>query len=249
MKQARVLSLNINLGSFDSMVDLIIDKGVQRTSSYVCLANVHMTIEAANNVEFADVVNQANLVLPDGKPIAYVLNLMYGTEQVRIAGMDLLPVLLGEVEKKDLSVFFYGGTPEMLEATKKFLEIKFPNLTKSSFYSPPFRQLTMSEEDAIISEINGSGANLIFVVLGCPKQEKWMHRMKGRVQGCMVGVGGALPVMIGLQKRAPMWMQRNGLEWLYRFFQEPRRLWRRYLITNSLFIYLVLKNWIKKKMS
>jgi N-acetylglucosaminyldiphosphoundecaprenol N-acetyl-beta-D-mannosaminyltransferase len=160
--------------------------------------------------------------------------------------MDLLPALLQEAEKKDLSVFFYGGTQEMLEETKKYLYSNFPGICRSSFYSPPFRKLTVLEEDLIVSEINSSGANLIFVVLGCPKQERWMNAMKGRVNACMIGVGGALPVMIGLQNRAPVWMQRNGLEWLFRLFQEPKRLWRRYLFTNTKFIFLVFKEWIRR---
>jgi N-acetylglucosaminyldiphosphoundecaprenol N-acetyl-beta-D-mannosaminyltransferase len=107
-------------------------------------------------------------------------------------------------------------------------------------YSPPFRELTAAEEGEVAAKINASGARLVFVILGCPRQERWMARMKGRVDALMVGVGGALPVLIGMQRRAPVWMQRNGLEWLYRLMQEPRRLFWRYAVTNTVFCWLFI---------
>jgi len=108
-------------------------------------------------------------------------------------------------------------------------------------YSPPFRWLTEGEEEKIVSNIANSGANMVFVALGCPKQERWMSEMKNQIPAVMVGVGGALPVLVGLQKRAPVWMQKNSLEWFYRLMQEPRRLFKRYFVTNSMFLYLLFK--------
>ena len=116
-------------------------------------------------------------------------------------------------------------------------------------YSPPFRQLTSAEENNIIENINRSGAKLVFVILGCPKQERWMASAKGRVNAFMIGVGGSLPVMIGLQKRAPRWMQTAGLEWFFRLSQEPGRLFKRYAVTNTFFIYLFCKAYLRKKLS
>lgn len=199
-----------------------------------------MTIEAHWDLKFAEVVNNADLVTPDGMPLAKAMKYLYGVKQDRVAGMDLLPDLLSAAEKENFGVFFYGGTQEMLDRTKEYVSSVCPKLDNPQYYSPPFRPLTKQEEQEVITKINDSSANLVFVALGCPKQEKWMASMKGRINACMIGIGGALPVMIGMQKRAPQWMQKMSLEWLYRLFQEPKRLFKRYFITNSIFIYLLL---------
>lgn len=200
-----------------------------------------MCIEAHDNKDFADVVNNADLVTPDGMPLAKAMKWLYGIEQERVAGMDLLPDLLREAEENNLNVYFYGGSEQMQEQAKKFVKAQYPALNAVGFHSPPFRPLTAQEEEDVVKSINASDAHLVFVALGCPKQEKWMAAMKGRVQACMVGIGGALPVLIGEQKRAPVWMQRSSLEWLYRLSQEPQRLFKRYAYTNTKFIYLLLK--------
>lgn len=206
-----------------------------------------MTIEAHWDEQFADLVNKADLLTPDGMPLAKAMKLLYGIQQDRVAGMDLLPDLLKEAEKQDLSVFFYGGTQEMLDRTKEFVATNYPLLEKHHYLSPPFRPLTEEEEQDVVTRINDSGVNLVFVALGCPKQEKWMAAMKGKINACMIGIGGALPVMIGMQKRAPQWMQKMSLEWLYRLAQEPRRLFKRYFITNSLFLFLILRQFLQLK--
>lgn len=244
----RVVSLDISLASFDEFVQGIVYLARNRRSSYVCVANVHMTIEAYWSSSFATCVNNANFVTPDGMPVAKSLGLLYGIAQARVAGMDLLPQLLREAEKKSFGVFFYGGTEEMLHKTKEYVDSNYPELNKHHYYSPPFRPLTSEEETEIVDRINNSEANLVFVILGCPKQEVWMNNMSGRIHACMIGVGGALPVMIGMQQRAPLWMQNMGFEWLYRLYQEPQRLFKRYFITNSLFLYLLSIQFIKMKL-
>ncbi len=241
----KVLSIQLSTGSYVEFIDKIIRLSENRTSSYVCVANVHMCIEAYRNPDFCNVVNQADLVTPDGMPLVFALKALYGIRQDRVAGMDLLPDLLRQAEKNKLSVFFYGGTPEMLEQTNLFITDHYPLLTQKQFYSPPFRNLLEEEQKEIVNRINEFGAHLVFVVLGCPKQEKFMASMKDKINACMIGIGGALPVMIGLQKRAPNWVQKIGFEWLFRLMQEPKRLFKRYLITNTLFIYLFLKEFIK----
>lgn len=243
----QIISLQISPYSFQEFIRKIINLGKARLSSYVCVANVHMCIEAYDNPSFANVVNSADLVTPDGMPLAKGVSWLYGKHQDRVAGMDLLPDLLREAEENQLKVYFYGGTDEMQDTTKKFTEKYFPNLDAVGFYSPPFRSLTSEEEISIVQQINDSGANFVFVALGCPKQEKWMHAMKGRIHACMIGIGGALPVMVGVQKRAPKWMQDYSLEWFYRFLQEPKRLFRRYAYTNTKFMYLLLKQKFLKK--
>lgn len=241
-----LLSIELSSGFYSELLDSIRNIADEKVGRYVCVANVHMLIEAHHDKAFAAVIKNADIVTPDGMPLVWGLRLLYGIRQERVAGMDLLPDLLRAAERERLTVFFYGGTPEMLERTSDYLEKQFPALTNKHFYSPPFRPLTPEEEEAVVKRINDSGAHLVFVVLGCPKQEKWMAAMKGRIHACMVGIGGALPVMIGMQKRAPKWMQNAGLEWLYRLAQEPRRLFKRYAITNTIFIWLLLKAWAKQ---
>ncbi len=218
-------------------------------AAVICVANVHMFAEAQQSPGFLEIVNNAEVVTPDGKPIALALRLLYGIKQDRVAGMDLLPDLLAQMEKAKMSPYFYGGSQEMLDKTKLFLQQRFPNLPLAGFYSPPFSSLTSQEELEIIERINEAKPNIIFVILGCPKQERWMASVKDKINAVMIGVGGALPVMIGLQKRAPEWMQHAGLEWLYRMAQEPGRLFKRYAVTNSVFVWHIFKEFIRLKIS
>jgi N-acetylglucosaminyldiphosphoundecaprenol N-acetyl-beta-D-mannosaminyltransferase len=241
-----LISIPISIGPYSEFVNSIISLAQNRKSSYVCVANVHMVIESYKSKTFAGYVSRADIVTPDGMPLARAIKALYGIDQGRIAGMDLLPDLLLKAEETGLGVFFYGGTQPMLDKAKEFLKVQFPNLIVSGFYSPPFRELSKQEEVDIVEKINGLNPSIVFVVLGCPKQEKWMHDMKNRVNSVMVGVGGALPVLIGMQKRAPKWMQKNSFEWLWRLMQEPRRLFKRYLITNSIFLMLYFKKLFKK---
>ena len=244
MNKKRIVSLQISTGKYREFVAEIINLAKKKNSSSVCVSNVHMNIEGHWDKEFASIVSSSDLITPDGMPIAKALFLIYGIKQERVAGMDLLPDLLREAENKRLSVFFYGGTQKMLDNTKEYVLENFPKLTEHHYLSPPFRPLNIQEEREIIDKINSCNANLVFVALGCPKQEKWMASMKGKINACMIGIGGALPVMIGMQKRAPRWMQKMSLEWFYRLIQEPRRLFKRYFLTNTLFIFLLIKQLI-----
>jgi N-acetylglucosaminyldiphosphoundecaprenol N-acetyl-beta-D-mannosaminyltransferase len=242
MQSKKLLGININLGTYSSFISTLIEKAKEKKPYYACVANVHMLIEAHHSGQYTNIVNGADLVTPDGKPLTWALKFLYGIKQDRVAGMDLLPDLLKESEMNNISIAFYGGTQTMLDKTKDHITQKYPGLHIAAMYSPPFRSLTKDEEDTVVEIFRNSGADLIFVVLGCPKQEKWMASMKGRIAAVMIGIGGALPVFVGIQKRAPRWMQNAGLEWFYRLMQEPGRLYKRYASTNSLFVYLVLKS-------
>jgi len=241
MVSKSIITISISLGSYAEFIEEILTLAKTKISSYVCVANVHMLIETYKNKDFQRVVNGADIVTPDGLPVAHGLKFLYKIKQERVAGMDILPDLLRCSEEQNLSVYFYGGTQEMLNRTEKFCKQRFPALKIVGMTSPPFRELTETETKTIIHQINKAQPHFVFVALGCPKQEKWMAAMKGRISACMLGIGGALPVMIGLQKRAPVWMQKYGLEWFFRLLQEPRRLFRRYFVTNSIFLYLILR--------
>ncbi len=247
LTKGTILSINVSKGKRAEFVNSILELGRQKKSSYVCVANVHMLVEAYWSKPFQQVVNEADIVTPDGMPLAKSFKILYGAEQDRVDGMSLLPLLLERAIEENLSVYFYGSSSAIIETTRTFIKKDYPALNVVGMYSPPFRYLTEAEESAVIDSIANSGANIVFVALGCPKQEQWMAEMKGRIPSVMVGIGGALPVLIGIQKRAPQWMQKGSLEWLFRLLQEPRRLFKRYTVTNTTFLYLLAKEKLKSK--
>lgn len=200
-----------------------------------------MCIEVWKDAAYALAVNSADMATPDGKPLAKAIEWLHGIKQPRVAGMDLLPDLLRDAAAHGLGVYFYGSTPDVLDAIQHKARAEYPGLIISGSWSPPFRPLTDTEKDDDIHRINDSGANLVFVALGCPKQERWMAENKGKIHAVMLGVGGAFPVYAGLQKRAPEWMQKYALEWVFRLCQEPKRMWKRYLVTNTFFCILLAK--------
>jgi len=240
----RVITVDISLGSFAEHVSAIAELGAARRSSYVCCVNAHMTMEARDPA-FAQVVNSADMATADGMPIVKSLGLLHKVKQERVAGNDLLPALFGEAERRGLSVFLYGGAEATLQLILDRAALEYPKLRIAGTWSPPFGPLEGMDFEAEAKRVNDSGANIVMVSLGCPKQERWMAAMKGRVQGVMVGLGGAFLLYAGLDDRAPQWMRNASLEWSYRLVLEPRRLWKRYLVTNSLFIFHLLKELLK----
>lgn len=246
-EKRKLLTSLISAGSFDDFVKHIFWLTEHRESSYVCFANVHMLMEAYNDREFNEVLNNADVATPDGNPVTKLSKLFYGKQQERVAGMDLLPRLLEEAAARGKSVYFYGSTNEVLEAVVSKAEEGLPDLRIAGYYSPPFRQLTAEEDTAITDMINQSDPDLVFVALGCPKQERWMSAHKGKVKACMLGVGQAYMTYAGLEKRLPAWARNMSLEWTYRLWQEPRRLWKRYLLTNSMFIFVTIKQLLLKQ--
>jgi N-acetylglucosaminyldiphosphoundecaprenol N-acetyl-beta-D-mannosaminyltransferase len=241
----RVIGVDITTGSFMDQVRTILALGRAHRSSYVCCVNAHMTVEAHQDPGFASVVNGADLATADGMPVLRSLQLFHRMDQERVAGNDLLPALLAGAELEGLSVYLYGGKQEVLDAMVARAAVDHPRLRISGTCSPPFRALTEAEWEEHASAINASGAHVVMVALGCPKQERWMAAMKGRVNGVMLGLGGAFLLYAGVDRRAPKWMRDLSLEWAYRFALEPGRLWKRYLVTNSIFIWLFFKEWIR----
>lgn len=240
-QRANILDFQITLGKYSSFIHNIVQLAKHRSRSMICVANVHMFIEAYKSKEFMDILNNADIITPDGRPLVWSLKLLYGIKQDRVCGMDILPELLAGLMKEKLPVYFLGGEEEMLWKTEEFIKEHYPGLPIAGYYSPPFRTLTNEENIEIIDDINRSKAAIVFVVLGCPKQEKLMASIRGKINATMIGIGGALPVMIGEKRRAPKWMQLYGFEWLFRFSQEPKRLFKRYTSTNFFFLYLILK--------
>ncbi|WP_242045654.1 MULTISPECIES: WecB/TagA/CpsF family glycosyltransferase [unclassified Calothrix] len=236
-----VLDFPITALRFKEQMQAIVKWAIARESRTVCVANVHMLMEAHWNPEFATVVRNADVVTPDGMPLVWMMRLMGARSQDRVAGMDILQELCQLAQAKNLSVYFLGSHTEVLSRMRKRLDQEFPKLKIAAMEPLPFRPLTEAEDLALNQKINASGAGLVFVCLGCPKQEKWMAQHKGKIQAVMIGLGGVFPVYAGIQKRAPKIVRELGFEWLYRWIQEPRRLWGRYLKTIPPFMWLAIK--------
>jgi N-acetylglucosaminyldiphosphoundecaprenol N-acetyl-beta-D-mannosaminyltransferase len=221
-------------------------------SRYVCICNVHSVVTTAMDRTYWRVVDEADMATPDGAPVAWMLRWLGYPNQKRINGPDLMLKYFTLAENRSESIFLYGGTQEALEKLQLRLKIVFPRLKIAGAYSPPFDALSDDEDEDIVQRINGSGAGTVWVSLGCPKQEFWMAQHRGRINAVMIGVGVAFDYHANTIARAPVWMQKNGLEWLHRLNAEPRRLWKRYLVTNSLFIgkatlQLVKRNVLDKR--
>jgi N-acetylglucosaminyldiphosphoundecaprenol N-acetyl-beta-D-mannosaminyltransferase len=200
-----------------------------------------MLMEAYWNRHFAKVLQKADIVSPDGMPLVWMLRLMGIHNQDRVAGMDVFVNLCRLASINNVRVFFLGSTPEVLNSMKNKLQQEFPLLSIAGTEALPFRPLTTEEDKALVEKIDSSNAGLVFVCLGCPKQENWIAEHKDKINGVMIGVGAVFAVYAGLQKRAPSIIRQLGLEWLYRLIQEPRRLWKRYGTTIPPFVYLAIK--------
>jgi N-acetylglucosaminyldiphosphoundecaprenol N-acetyl-beta-D-mannosaminyltransferase len=244
-EKLKIISLSVNHLSFRESIEEVTELALNRRSSYICFANVHMAIEAYKDRSFLEKINKADLVLADGKPIAFACKWLHHQKQERISGMDFTPHILRKANEKKLSIFIYGSTHEVIKSIKEKMASQYPDVFFAGAILPPFRNLTEEEIKNDIEKINQSGTHILLVALGCPKQEKWMAENSGKINAVLLGIGGALPVMAGLQKRAPKWMQDMALEWLYRLIQQPRRLITRYFYTNSYFLFLLGKNWIR----
>lgn len=234
-----VLKALVSTGAPADFVETILQLGAARSSAYVCFANAHMLVEAHRRPAFRQVLAAAAIVTPDGSPVAAAVGWFHGGRQARVAGMDLLPALLEAAAARGQSVYFYGTTEEVLTAMVARARRELPALRITGVHAPPFRPLTPAEETADVAAINAADPDLLFVALGCPRQEEWMAAHQGRIRACMLGVGQAFPVYAGLEPRLPAWARRLWLEWAYRLWQEPRRLARRYLVTNTWFVYLL----------
>ncbi len=250
-----VLNAPIDVITWDDALSQINAWSANHESRYVCICNVHSVVTAKNNIAFGRVVREADMATPDGAPVAWMMRKLGHVGQQRINGPDLMwkycelsEKLDPRLREGDGGVFLYGSSEETLEILKSKLQAAFPNLKIAGAISPPFREITNEEDDAFVEQINTSGAGVLWVSLGCPKQELWMAAHRGRINAVMVGVGAAFEYHAGAIKRAPKWMQDNGLEWFYRLVSEPRRLWKRYLVTNTLFVIGAVKQLAKFKL-
>jgi len=233
---ASVIGTAIDVLGWDEAVMRLGAWSHERTSRVVCICNVHSVVTARQDPAFADVLRQAEMCTPDGAPVAWMLRRLGHPGQPRINGPDLMWRYCAWAAANGEAIYLYGGSDATLALLQRRLLAAFPALRIAGAHAPPFRALSAAEDVAVVDAINASGAGTVWVSLGCPKQELWMQAHRGRVQAVMLGVGAAFDYHAGTLRRAPPWAQRAGLEWLHRLLSEPRRLWRRYLVTNTLFV-------------
>jgi N-acetylglucosaminyldiphosphoundecaprenol N-acetyl-beta-D-mannosaminyltransferase len=236
-----VIGLPVTALTFEGYVEHIIHWADLRLSKVVCVANVHMLTEARGDRWLSSVLHQADLVTPDGMPLVWMLKLLRRKPQDRAAGMDLLLSTCREAQRSGIPVFFVGSEQQVLDRMRVRLHREFPDLIVGGMEPLPFGNLPLPEEPErqVIEKIKASRSGVVFVSLGCPKQEKWMASHQGEIPAVMIGIGGVFPIYAGLLSHAPRVMREAGLEWLYRLIQEPRRLWMRYARTIPPFLWMV----------
>ncbi len=241
-----ILDTRIDATSYNDACDRIQNWANKNTSCYIVAANVHVVMSGYWQPQYQQVINGAALVTSDGMPLVWAMRLLGVKEQSRVYGPDLMLAWCDRAAKLGMPIYLYGGTETMLVKLQQNLEQQFPGLKIAGSYSPPFRLLTPEEEQADLDRIHKSGAKVVFVALGCPKQEYWMARQETKLQAVAIGVGAAFSFHSGEVSQAPRWMMKLGLEWLYRLVTEPKRLWRRYLVNNPVFLVLFALQLLKK---
>ena len=241
LPKVEIIGVSITALVFQEQISEILTWARQRSGRVICVANVHMLMETRRDEALRSVLNKADLVTPDGMPLVWMMRRLGLVSQDRVAGMDIFKAVCQRAMEEGISIYLLGSTQNVLEKMKARLKKDFPKLKLAGAESPPFRPLTKAEDAALVDKINSSGAGVTFISLGCPKQECWMGSHCDLIKSVMIGVGGVFPVYAGLKRYAPLWVRNRGLEWFYRFVQEPRRLFKRYLTTIPPFIWLALK--------
>jgi N-acetylglucosaminyldiphosphoundecaprenol N-acetyl-beta-D-mannosaminyltransferase len=240
-----ILGTRIDGTSYTDATERVLAWAHAGDSRSVFAANVHTVMEAYDHPWFRAVVNECDLVTPDGMPLVWSLRLQGFGGATRVYGPDLTPCVLRASEEQGVPVGFYGGSEAVLDLLLKHVVASFPRLQVVYREAPPFRPLTPEEDERTVRDMEASGLRILFVGLGCPKQERWIAEHRGRIPAVMLGVGAAFDFLAGCKPQAPDWMQAAGLEWLFRFCTEPRRLWKRYAKHNPRFVWLMASQMLK----
>ena len=238
LQHCEILKTNINVTNMSDTIKYIDGHLDDLRGKYICVSNVHTTVMSYENEESRKIQNGAAMALPDGAPLSSYSRRKGYKQAQRVTGPDLMLELFAISKEKGYRHYFYGATEETLQSMKEVLERDYPGIQIAGMYAPPFRALTPQEDAQIVAKINEARPDFIWIGLGAPKQEEWMYQHMGQLQGVLIGVGAGFDYLAGYIKRAPRWMQRMSLEWLYRLLQDPKRLWRRYFTSNVKFICL-----------
>lgn len=234
-----VVNASITASKREFALDAVLERAESGSGGYACFVNAHVCVMTKQQSEVKAAIKEATFAYPDGAPVYFVGRYLHGRQIDKISGPDFIDMVFSSDRGRKLRHFFYGGSPEVLDQLIKGFQERYPGCNIVGGISPPYRELTQAEKDSDLETIRDSGAQMVWVGLGAPKQEIWMNQNSAALPGAMLmGVGAAFDFHAGFVKRAPRWMQRFGLEWLHRLSQEPGRLWKRYLTTNCLFIFL-----------
>ena len=215
---------------------------ITREQNYICVTTVHLLMEAQKDHTLKRIINSAGLITPDGMPLVWLGKLLGYSNMDRVYGPDIMLNFSALAARKGYTSFYYGGMPGVAQKLSEKLTERFPGLEVVGIYSPPFGSLTPEEDEEVINMINKADPDVLWIGLGAPKQDIWMAEHIGRIRApVIVGVGAAFDFLSGSKRQAPVWIQRSGFEWLFRLLSEPKRLWKRYLVTNTLFILSLAK--------
>lgn len=238
LQHCEILKTKINVTNMSDTIKYICSHLDELRGKYICVSNVHTTVMSYENEEYRKIQNSAAMALPDGAPLSSYSRRKGYKDAQRVTGPDLMLELFKISMQGGYRHYFYGATEETLAAMRQVLERDYPGIEIAGMYAPPFRETTQEEDEQIIQQINESRPDFIWVGLGAPKQEHWMYHHMGKLDGVLIGVGAGFDYLAGYIKRAPRWMQKMSLEWVYRLLQDPKRLWRRYFTSNVKFICL-----------
>ncbi|WP_342042989.1 WecB/TagA/CpsF family glycosyltransferase [Bacillus sp. OTU2372] len=235
-----ILGVNIAAINMEWLIDFFNSNIKSLSGDYVCVSNVHTTVTSFEEPEYCAVQNGGILAIPDGGPLSTIGRIRGHKNMARTTGPSLMEEMFKISSEKGYRHFFYGSTEETLKKLLLNLKKNYPSIEIAGMYSPPFRPVSQEEDQEIVKIINATKPDFVWVGLGAPKQEKWMASHRGRINGLMIGIGAGFDYIAGNLSRAPEWMQKSNLEWLYRLIQEPKRLFKRYFHTNTKFIWLLV---------
>jgi N-acetylglucosaminyldiphosphoundecaprenol N-acetyl-beta-D-mannosaminyltransferase len=237
----------VSATNYDEAVEAIVHSAAAGTGGVATFLAVHGIVTAATNAQYRERVNRCQIVAPDGQPVKWAMNFFHAAGLPdRVYGPEIMRRVCARCERDGLSVFFCGSTAPVLALLASRIREMFPNLVIAGVDSPPFRPMTAEENDALCAKINHSGAAVVFIGLGVPLQETFADFNRDKIRAVKLCVGAAFDFQAGTKKTAPAFMQRWWLEWLFRLYQEPRRLWKRYLVSNTIFIGLVIRNMMRQ---
>jgi len=247
-KRVNIVGIEIDQLNEEDAINWLIKLSDRSERGYVCFVNAHsvVTAQTDNNLKIA--LTESTLNCPDGVSVSKLMNVLGAKSQKRVGGPDFMLHLCSSVQAVNKKVFLYGNTQDTLDEVRRRILNDYPDLDIVGAISPPFRELTDAEINDDISIINSSGADFLFVSLGCPKQEIWMNKNYLKIHAISLGFGAAFDFYSGKINRAPAWMRESGLEWFHRLISDPRRLWKRYLVTNTLYLLYAAKLLIRKKL-
>jgi N-acetylglucosaminyldiphosphoundecaprenol N-acetyl-beta-D-mannosaminyltransferase len=245
-RRVPVLDVPVDALSFEESIQRVTEWAAGREKRSVVFCNVHSVMTARRNADLAAAISVADMVAPDGAPIAWYMRKRGNSAQRRISGPDFMIACCGRAAELKIPIFLCGSTDRVLRNLRSRLVAQFPLLQVSGMVSPSFQGLGEGENEQIVDQINQSNAGIVWVALGCPKQELWIWKHRGLINGVVLGVGAAFDFHSGVLWRAPVIAQRLGLEWLFRLCQEPRRLFARYAVTNTAFVFGLLSEVLKR---